>query len=356
MTDQNRLKDLMTRMVSMSPQPPDFPEEMQMAKPSVEKGRNPVVIFAVAAAAVLVLAIPLVLWQGAEPPQVGGGTTTPPVPTTQPGPGTIEPGTATTVPTAVISVGWPVYLIQDPGNSSTGNPALVAMWLRIEDEDGLGDDILERTESAVAMLLNYQALGGVLPEGFANPVPAGIEANVGSAGSQLITLDLNQRFLDGAGGLLADITMLNQLVYTATQATPGAKVLFTVDGEPIEAYGTEGLSLLDPVGREDFLTEVNPIIITEPVTVSDGEIRVVGRANVYEAVISYRVTGTDVEGFAMATCGTGCWGDFDFTLSADDLFAESSIEVFVSSAEDGSPTFVISIPLSAVVEAVVAQP
>lgn len=341
MTNEKKLKDLMARMVSMSPQPPEYPEEIEMAQPANQKRRSPAVIFAVAAVAVLALAIPLALWPGEEPPPLGGGTTVPPDQTTQPGP-------ETTVPAPLpVEVAGVVYLIQDPGNSSSGNPALVPFLVTATDDTGVLSN-----GSAVGLLTKLGELGATLPDGFTTVLPDGVEVTELPSDATLprvIALDFNERFLDGAGGPLADFTMLNQIVYTATQGEPESRVQFTVNGEPIEAFGTDGLMLLDPVGREDFLTEVNPIILVEPVTVDAlGLIKVVGRANVFEANVSYRVTGTDVEGFDTATCGTGCWGDFDFTLNADHVVGGSAIEIFVSSAEDGSPNFVVSIPLSAV--------
>ncbi len=348
MTNEKKLKDLMARMVSMSPQPPEYPEEIEMAQPSNQRRRSPAVIFAVAAAAVLALAIPLALWQGAEETPVGGGTTTvPPVTTTEPWTETtVIESTSTTVPLPV-EVAGVVYLIQDPGNSFTGDPALVPFLVTATDDTGVLSN-----GSAVGLLTKLGELGATLPDGFTTVLPDGVEVTELPSDATLprvIALDFNERFLDGAGGTLADFTMINQIVYTATQGEPGSRVQFTVNGEPIEAFGTDGLMLLDPIGREDFLTEVNPIILVEPVTVDAlGLIKVVGRANVFEANVSYRVTGTDVEGFDTATCGTGCWGDFDFTLNADHVVGGSAIEIFVSSAEDGSPTFVVSIPLSAV--------
>lgn len=344
MTNEKKLKDLMARMVSMSPQPPDYPEEIEMAKPVNQKRRSPAVIFAVAAVAVLALAIPLALWRGEEPPPLGGGTTVPPDQTTQPG-----TETTTTPAPLPVEVAGVVYLIQDPGNSFTGNPALVPFLVTATDDTGVLSN-----GSAVGLLTKLGELGATLPDGFTTVLPDGVEVTELPSDATLprvIALDFNQRFLDGAGGPLADFTMLNQIVYTATQGEPESRVQFTVNGEPIEAFGTDGLTLLEPVGRADFLNEVNPIILVEPVTVDAlGLIKVVGRANVFEANVSYRVTGTDVEGFDTATCGTGCWGDFDFTLNADHVVGGSAIEIFVSSAEDGSPTFVVSIPLSAVLE------
>jgi hypothetical protein len=337
MTDDKKIRDLIARMVSMSPEPPPYPEEITMAKPSPTRRRSPALIFAVAAAAVVVLALPLFLWDGGGGSPVGGDTTT-----TTALPPTTAPDTETTAPTLPSgTVGFPVFVAQDPTNTPSGNPGLVPVWIWVDYEDA---EALEQLQSHILMLLNHGEAGGALPEGMTSYLPDGLEVSEGQAPG-LITLDFNEVFLDGAGGLLADITMLNQLVYTATVSDPSAKVLFTVGGSPVEAFGTDGISLLEPVGRDDFLDHLNPILVTEPVEVTDNGVRVVGKANVFEAVVSYRVPGTDIEGFSMATCGTGCWGDFVITFPADGLPEGSVVEVYSASAEDGSPMFLISVPI-----------
>jgi hypothetical protein len=63
---------------------------------------------------------------------------------------------------------------------------------------------------------------------------------------------------------------------------------------------------------------------------------------VFEATVSYRLVTTNgdvlAEGFATATCGTGCRGDFAEKI---DVYVDGPtrawLEVFESSAEDGSP-------------------
>lgn len=344
MTDDRKIRDLIRRMVSMSPEPPPYPEEITMAHPSTTRRRSPALIFAAAAVAVVVLAVPLLLWDGGDGAPVGGGTsvpgtTVPPVTTTEPG------ATTTTEPDIVQAITQPVFLAQMPVNSPSNNPAIIPILLTVEEPDGLPADVQQAAGSPVGMLLNHDALGVVLPAGVETYVPAGVQVLDSTVTGSLITLDMNEAFLDGAGGLLADFTMLNQLVYTATITDLSARVLFTVNGAPVEAFGTEGISLLDPVGRDDYLDHLNPIVVTRTLEVTDNEIRVVGKANVYEATLSYRVSGTDIEGFVNATCGTGCWGDFEISLSTGGLATGSVLEIFSASAEDGSPMFLIRIPL-----------
>lgn len=83
--------------------------------------------------------------------------------------------------------------------------------------------------------------------------------------------------------------------------------------------------------------------IVSPVTIS-------GTADVFEATVSVRIvdaSGSELAaGFATATCGSGCRGEFTTLLA---FFAETrrpaTIEVFESSAEDGSPINLVSIPV-----------
>jgi len=47
----------------------------------------------------------------------------------------------------------------------------------------------------------------------------------------VITLDMNEAFIEGAGGLLADFTMLNQLIYTASHFGEIELVSKLIDGK-----------------------------------------------------------------------------------------------------------------------------
>ncbi|HEX9762839.1 MAG TPA: GerMN domain-containing protein, partial [Acidimicrobiia bacterium] len=266
MTNEKKMKDLMARMVAMSPEPPEFPQEIEMTQPASAPRRSPALIFAVAAAAVVALALPLLLFQGTAGEEPVGTTLPTPVttipeatPTTTPGPDTTPP---TTVP-IVTEFDGVIYLIAEPANSFKGNPALVPVSVSLTDASG----VLRGIEDPALVVTRLADLGVTLPEGLATVIPQGVDGvNGGVDDSQpaVITMHMNQAFLEGAGGLLADITMLNQIIYTVTQDDPNALVQFIVEDEVVEAYGSEGLSLVDPVGRDGFLEELNPIFLTQP--------------------------------------------------------------------------------------------
>ena len=75
-----------------------------------------------------------------------------------------------------------------------------------------------------------------------------------------------------------------------------------------------------------------------------------GTANVFEATVSMELLDESgdviVDKFTTATCGTGCRGDYSTRLRFD--VGESkpaTLQVFESSAEDGSPLHTVSIPV-----------
>ena len=356
--DDRRMKELADRLVAMSPEPPPFPEEVSVTQREDSKPR-PILVFAGAALVVLLLAaIPLWLARGGGEVDPVASSTTSTVPTTvttQPPASTTvtteQPATTTTVPAPTTTAGVVteprnviVFLTQSPENSNLGNPALVPFLATAyptpETEDTL----------AALQLLTTDEL--FLPEGFENFIPAPVEvvSVTRGASDQLVTVDLNDAFLDGAGGLLADMTMLNQLIFTAGDGEEISEVLFTVGGQPVTAFGSEGLDLSQPVGRDAFLDQLNSVNLDSALSGSgDSPLAVTGFANVFEATVSLEVldAGENVvhEEFTTATCGTGCWGAFSF--SVDYPFAGGeTIRVFWHSAEDGSPTDVVSVPVA----------
>lgn len=339
MTSEQKIKDLMSRVVAMTPEPPPFPEESEMTRQPVQPRRSPAVILAVAAAAIIALVLPLILFQGGgEEPAV----TTAPTPTTMGPPQTTLP--------VVTSFQGVVYLVADPENSFTGDPALVAVNVALVDETGL----LRGIEDPALVLTRLADLGANLPEGLATVIPAGVDGVDGGVdASGVITMYMNDRFLEGAGGLEADITMLNQIIYTVTYGREEALVKFIVDDQPVGAYGTEGLSLVDPVGRDTFLDELNLILVTQPLNFGgDGLPQIEGRANVFEAGLTVRITDPETgetlyEEAVMATSGTGTWGDYAHSFDTPLLTEDTVVEVFWYSAEDGEPANVVRVPVLA---------
>lgn len=346
MSDEKRMRELLQRLVAMSPQPPQFPLETPLTRPDKAGRTRPLVMFAGAAVVVLLLAaIPLLLLGdrngrvvGTTTSTVPGTVTTEPEATTS----TSEEPTSTTVP--MTEVGVVVYLTQEPENAFLPNPALVPFRSVLPAPKG--------TSSTEASLRVLTIPDLITPDGFGASVPAGLVVNsvVVSPEVRLVTVDFAPQFLRGAGGLLADFTMLNQIVYTATQFGELESVLFTVEGRPVDQFGSEGLDLSEPVGRDTFVDNLNLINITAPVggNDSEGALLVQGLANVFEASVIIEVL--DEEGqvvyqdFATATCGTGCWGSFTHTIDYPFTGTET-VRVYQASAEDGSPTNVVTVPV-----------
>lgn len=363
MNRDDKIRDLIHRLAGMSPQPPPFPEESPMAKPSAKSKPRPILMFAAGAAIVAAVLVPLLFLDGSGPPVAASSTTTTSVPsssttiatsTTIPATTSTTAGTTTTVPVATTWSGG-VFLYQMPEDSFVENPAMVPISLVMTDNSG---EVLENDYFTEALA----ALGSELPElpadsRLVNAVPASVQiVDLSTAtidGTGVWTADMNEAFLAGAGGLLADYTMLNQLIYTITWGEGSdVGVLFTVAGEPVTAFGSEGLDLSAPVDRDTFIEELALIFLTEPLVPLEGVYTVTGRANAFEASLWVQVIDGDGdvihEEYAMATCGTGCWGDFTVDIDAALIVGgETSIRLLTYSAEDGSAQNVLTVPIPA---------
>lgn len=354
MSYDKKMKDLLGRLVGMSPEAPPYPDETPLAARHKTRSRpHPGLVFAGAVALVAALAVPVILLTGGQDPVAGDSTTTTTIheiSTSQPETSstTSEPSSSTTPPTTTpttVATAWQgtVFLYQTPDNSFLGNPALVPIQVDITDPSTqLSAD--DPFTAAIA------AVRADLPTGLENSIPAGVQILSVRESSDSIVVDMNEAFLDGAGGLLADITMLNQIIYTLTDSDPEKQVEFTVSGQPVKAYGTEGLVLTEPVDRETFIEDIGLIFLTEPIMEVEHVYLVSGMANTFEASLTVRVVDADgatvYEEPVQATCGSGCWGEFGVGVASDLVTrGESSIQLFEYSAEDGSMTNVITIPI-----------
>ncbi|RUL90656.1 spore gernimation protein [Verrucosispora sp. FIM060022] len=129
-----------------------------------------------------------------------------------------------------------------------------------------------------------------------------------------------------------------QVVYTLTQFPTVRQV----------AFGTAA-----PAGRVDYADLLPAIVVTHPV-IGDrvsSPVTVSGSADVFEATVSVRVR--DAAGrqlataFTTATCGTGCRGGYRVTVGYRlDREQPGTIEAYEVSAVDGSPTKLVSVPVT----------
>ena len=131
------------------------------------------------------------------------------------------------------------------------------------------------------------------------------------------------------------VEQLAQLVYSLTQPAVGATSV-DVSGETYT--------------RADFEEQTPSVLVESPLPFEavSAPITVTGTANTFEATFHYELvdaTGSVLdENFVTATSGTGTRGTFEFTTAdVSDLFA---LVVFERSAEDGSRTREVRIPLT----------
>ncbi|MGB7859288.1 MAG: Gmad2 immunoglobulin-like domain-containing protein [Acidimicrobiia bacterium] len=355
--DDQRLKELAERIVELAPEPPQYPGDVDLiARKTVTRKWSPVLVVAGAAALVLAgVGLPLLLsGQETAPDPVatslpGVIDSTVPVATSIASVTTLS-STETTVEQTAQSVVFEtvVYLVTDPASSFTGNPALVPFHTTL-----LGDENTNVTLATLQLLGNPDQTVEP-PQGFYNAVPPGVEFYEATAKKldqmDVLVLDVSKNFVEGAGGLLADVTMLNQIVFTATE-NGFDRVQFTVDGELVDTFGSEGILIGDGTGRSDFVDQLSPIIITSPFVLGGDELpRVAGLANVYEATVSMRIVWAEsgeivYEDYTTASCGTGCWGEYEFILDNSALEPGQLIQVFWDSPEDGSMRDIVSYPV-----------
>jgi Immunoglobulin-like domain of bacterial spore germination/Sporulation and spore germination len=141
--------------------------------------------------------------------------------------------------------------------------------------------------------------------------------------------------VNGVSGL--STAGLAQLVYTITQF------------RGVKSAEIEGKSYT----RADFEDQTPAILVESPLPFEDvtSPIRATGTANTFEATFNYELTDSDGrivdENFVTATSGTGTRGTFDFTTKPFTVPFDGvgSLVVFERSAEDGSRTKLVEIPL-----------
>jgi spore germination protein GerM len=357
--DEKKLKDLTDRLMSMSPEPPPFPEETVVTNTGNQPRRtSPFLVFAGAAVVVLIaIGIPF-LFLDNDPPVAAPdtSTTTTSTSTTLPGETTTTPpaDTTTTTEDGTLPVAGEavVYLLQSPENSFLDNPALVPFAT-----PAFGGPDTDLTLYALQLLTPVDA-PIVPPDGFFNAVPEGVEivnARVPEGAPNVLILEMSESFLDGSGtGLLGDFTMLNQLIYTATQGPDIDEVQFIVNNQPVTEFGTEGLDLSGSVNRETFRGDgsapnIALINLTSPILPDqDGNVVVEGLSNTFEASVFVRVlngSGDVVhEEYGTATCGSGCWGEYTFVLDPALFDQGASVQVLDFSAENGEAIDVVTVP------------
>ena len=151
--------------------------------------------------------------------------------------------------------------------------------------------------------------------GLRTAIPDGTQLLGLSIDDGIARVDLTSEFETG-GGSASMQTRLAQVVYTITQFPTVEGVAFSLDGEPIDVLGGEGVIIDHPLTRRDFAELLPAILVLSPALTQEVESPVLirGSANVFEANVSVQILDENgevlAETFTTATCGSGCRGTF----------------------------------------------
>jgi hypothetical protein len=138
----------------------------------------------------------------------------------------------------------------------------------------------------------------------------------------LATIDLSRDFGDG-GGSLSMTTRVAEVVFTATQFPNVDRVLFWIDGAPIDSLGGEGLTMDQPWDRIAVGRDISGSVIVDtpsPGATVGTTFTVTGEADVFEAQFPIEVwrDGVMIGGIAPVTGGAwGVWAPFEATITVD---------------------------------------
>jgi hypothetical protein len=205
-------------------------------------------------------------------------------------------------------------------------------------------------------------------------IPAGSKLLGIEISGGLATVDLSAEFASLSpddvwdGGSYSLHGRVAQVVYTLTQFTTVDRVNFKLDGKPVkvlfgmpdpESGASEAIAMDKPVTRATYRDHYSyrdhflPLIFVDrpawgAALLNPG--RVTGLANVFEA--QFRIALLDrndkvlVDVPVLASCGTGCWGKFDVTLSYHVSRAQwGTLRVWDISEYTGRPAAVREYPV-----------
>lgn len=132
------------------------------------------------------------------------------------------------------------YWLQDTGTGVELVPSQIALQPDLQPEAAL--------QAAFAQLLTGPKAGETA---IATTIPQGTQLRSLTVEPDGIHIDLSKEFTAG-GGSTSMTGRVAQVLYTATSLQPDAKVWLSVDGEPLETLGGEGLLLDQPFTRQSF--------------------------------------------------------------------------------------------------------
>ena len=180
--------------------------------------------------------------------------------------------------------------------------------------------------------------------GLRTAIPDGTQLLGLSIDDGIARVDLTSEFETG-GGSASMQTRLAQVTFTITQFPSVKGVVFSLDGEPIDVLGGEGVVIDHPLTRRDYADLLPAILVTSPALneAVSSPVVIRGSSNVFEANVGIQILDENgdvlVETFTTATCGTGCRGTYRIAVPYDvDHEQEGTIVVHDDDAA-GTGTF-----------------
>ena len=253
------------------------------------------------------------------------------------------PGVTTTSP-AASSAAFSIYLVQGEK---------VAPVARADESDAQATTTARAAAAVTALLKGPTDIETTAPEDvrLTTAIPADTKLLGLTIAGDTATVDLTSTFGSG-GGSLSMFLRIGQVVYTVTQFEGVTKVLFHMDGKPVEALGGEGVILSAPVTRADSEAVTPAILVESPA--SGGSLTnpatVSGTANVFEATLFVEVRSADATVLAKqmvtASSGSGTRGTFSVELPYPITAGPGTVVAYTLSAKDGSQTDTVVVPVT----------
>lgn len=257
-------------------------------------------------------------------------SSTPAVATTDATEPTIEPAptapATTAVTTTVPSETTDPPTSTAPPRSTTTEPTMVDVKVYYLRGERLA--IAHRQMAAPAVLRGAltAVLAGPTPDeraaGLSTEIPSGTTLRDVSLADGQAIVDLAGDYESG-GGTLSMTARLAQVIFTATQFDNVDRVLFWLDGEPVQFFGGEGITLDEPQARMHVdRAFTGGIIIDTPVpgaTVRSPVI-VTGEGDLFEGYSALWVwrDGEPISGpFGVQAGAWGVWDEFETTVTLD---------------------------------------
>jgi germination protein M len=247
--------------------------------------------------------------------------------------------------------------LEQPETEATGKPPMVfQVWFHRGEQLFAAQRSIDPTP-AVGRAAMEDLLAGPPDaerlEGIQTQIPDGTELLGLTVDKGIASVDLTSEFESGGGS--ASMSMrLAQVVYTLTQFPTVKGVQFSLDGEPIEVLGGEGIVIDHPLTRKDY-EDLLPAILVESPAIGEpvpNPVTVSGTANVFEAnvtVIVLDAAGKEIaRTFTTATCGSGCRGEFSVTVPYKVAKGREEGTIVVQdddAAGTGHPPHIVEVPV-----------